>query len=516
MAAAHGGSYKDYLPAETQSYLGKLFGQKQAGLGPRGDEDGQAMAFNRESSIAGSQGIGTIDALRAPKDGGANARLPFAQGDGGDRTIERMAGEAVKGATTPTQLAQNASIIERLTGIQLSDAGRQALMAAGLRMMTTPGNIGTVLGTAGMQGMTTYSEAKQLEQAQIEAQRKQAFEREKFERPYSELTAQQKAAQEEKQTEFKDIEVPGIGKMTVKIVNNQPFTLDGKPLDLQRIQMTGGSFAENRERQAQAASSGVPLPMTDYVSTLPLKDQSKTRTKIYQDQTKILDKEEPAIATSKSDVQRADRFLELNTILSGPLLGRAPAITSEAAEMDSISAELSRKMRQPGEGATSDFDAKQFVSATVSRTKPKEANENIAAAFKAAKQNQMDFHNFKRQYLEQNQTLEGSRDYWRAYLEANPIFDKKFPIGKDGDTSNLRLNNNWKNYNEWFRDRMKANDPIVGPSATWKKEQETAAATPAAGATLPPNIPPGSKLIGTSTDGKEVYEAPNGKRYTSE
>jgi hypothetical protein len=53
-------------------------------------------------------------------------------------------------------------------------------MAAGLRMMTTPGNIGTVLGTAGMQGMATYSEAKKLEQAQIEAQRKQAFEREKF------------------------------------------------------------------------------------------------------------------------------------------------------------------------------------------------------------------------------------------------------------------------------------------------------------------------------------------------
>ena len=172
MAAANGGSYKDYLPAETQSYLGKVFGQKQAGLGPRGDEDGQALAFNRESSIAGSQGIGTIDALRAQKDGGANARLPFSQGDGGDRTIEAMAGEAAKGANTPTQLAQNASILERLTGIQLSDAGRQALMAAGLRMMTTPGNIGTVLGTAGMQGMATYSEAKQMENAQALAQQK--------------------------------------------------------------------------------------------------------------------------------------------------------------------------------------------------------------------------------------------------------------------------------------------------------------------------------------------------------
>ena len=172
MAAAHGGSYKDYLPAETQNYLGKIFGQQQAGVGPRGDEGGQALAFNRESSIAGSQGIGTIDALRAQKDGGANAPLPLTQGEGGDRTIEAMAGEAAKGANTPTQLAQNASILERLTGIQLSDAGRQALMAAGLRMMTTPGNIGTVLGTAGMQGMATYSEAKQMEQAQAVEQQK--------------------------------------------------------------------------------------------------------------------------------------------------------------------------------------------------------------------------------------------------------------------------------------------------------------------------------------------------------
>jgi len=181
MAAANGGSYKDYLPAETQNYLGKIFGQPQAGLGPRGDEDGQAMAFNRESSIAGSQGISAINqALKAQSSDGSSLALPLTQSDGGDRIIGPLAAEAVKGATTPTQLAQNASILERLTGIQLSDAGRQALMAAGLRMMTTPGNIGTVLGTAGMQGMTTYSEAKQLEQAQIEAQRKQAFEQKKF------------------------------------------------------------------------------------------------------------------------------------------------------------------------------------------------------------------------------------------------------------------------------------------------------------------------------------------------
>ncbi len=200
MAAAHGGSYKDYLPAETQRYLGKVFGQKQAdvelptkarptaytggvnepitpdvsdqsapGVGPRGDEGGQALAFNRESSIAGSQGIGTIDALRAQKDGGANAPLLFTQGEGGDRTnpaIDVAAQAIVPKNDDPRKLPQNLSILERVLGKEFDPATRQAIMAAGLRMMTTPGNIGTVLGTAGMQGMATYSEAKQLEQEQ--------------------------------------------------------------------------------------------------------------------------------------------------------------------------------------------------------------------------------------------------------------------------------------------------------------------------------------------------------------
>ena len=170
MAAAHGGSYKDYLPAETQSYLGKLFGQKQAGLGEPANGGPQAFSGDTRQDILAKYAKTPIEVRGEPKQGGL--KLPFAQGDGGDSTIEAMAGEAVKGANTPTQLAQNASILERLTGIQLSDAGRQALMAAGLRMMTTPGNIGTVLGTAGMQGMTTYSEAKQMENAQALAQQK--------------------------------------------------------------------------------------------------------------------------------------------------------------------------------------------------------------------------------------------------------------------------------------------------------------------------------------------------------
>ena len=181
MAAAHGGSYKDYLPAETQNYLGKIFGQQQADVElppnarPTAYTGGVNEPISQDISNQYAPGVG-------PRE---------------EKIAEGMAGEAVKGATTPTQLAQNASIIERLTGIQLSDAGRQALMAAGLRMMTTPGNIGTVLGTAGMQGMATYSEAKQMEQEQAvkQAQVRKELEQERHNRAIETMKTQTEARQ---------------------------------------------------------------------------------------------------------------------------------------------------------------------------------------------------------------------------------------------------------------------------------------------------------------------------------
>ena len=220
MAAANGGSYKDYLPAETQNYLGKIFGQQQAGLGPREDE------------------------------------LPP-----NAKPIEYMARKAAEGATTPTQLAQNASILERLTGIQLSDAGRQALMAAGLRMMTTPGNIGTVLGTAGMQGMATYSEAKKLEQAQIEAQRKQALEREKSDRPYREMTAAQKLQERRAaETEKRSLLTSERGRY----VDSERSTEDGNSV-----------FFDKDDNQFVTFVDGKPVPVSENKMTPPKSESGR-------------------------------------------------------------------------------------------------------------------------------------------------------------------------------------------------------------------------------------------------
>ena len=253
MAAANGGSYKDYLPAETQNYLGKIFGQPQAGLGERAN--GSPLAFNGNvRQDIGDKYAGTpIEVRGKPEQGGL--ALPYAGGDVGGGTVVMMARKAAERATTPAQLAQNASILERLTGIQLSDAGRQALMAAGLRMMTTPGDIGTVLGTAGMQGMATYSEAKQLEQAQIEAQRKQAFEREKFERPFREMTAQQKLQE----------------KRAAEVEKRSVLTLErGRYVESDRSTEGGKNvFFDKDANQFVTFEDGKPVPVSEDKMTPP-------------------------------------------------------------------------------------------------------------------------------------------------------------------------------------------------------------------------------------------------------
>ena len=167
MAAAHGGSYKDYLPAETQSYLGKLFGQKQ--------DDAELPPNARPTAYTGGVNEPITQDVSDQYAPGVGPR-----GDeGGDRTrpaIDAAAQAIVPKNHDPRKLPQNLSILERVLGKEFDPATRQAIMAAGLRMMTTPGNIGTVLGTAGMQGMATYSEAKQLEQEQAFKERQRQVE----------------------------------------------------------------------------------------------------------------------------------------------------------------------------------------------------------------------------------------------------------------------------------------------------------------------------------------------------
>lgn len=275
------------------------------------------------------------------------------------------------------------------------------------------------------------------------------------------LAQQKQAAAEKEEPTYREIKLPGMDPMTVKIVGGKVFTLDGKELDpaaLQAESERGGVMAQ----RAQGAALGIPPPRTDFIRTLPQKEQAKARIKLIADQTKLLDKEEKELTSTENDIRELQEFMELNrrstNLQSGPGGGRLPAVSADAQRMDSISASQSRKMRQPGEGATSDFDAKMFMKGTVSREKGLAANEAIASGAILAKKNQQDYLDFKRAYLEQNQTLEGARDYWKAYLNANKIFDPRSvtiaPNGEITDTSGARINAGRKPWREWFKEQM--------------------------------------------------------------
>ena len=488
MAAAHGGSYKDYLPAETQYYLGKLFGQKQ--------DDAELPPNARPTAYTGGVNETITQDVSDQYAPGVGPRE--------EKIAEGMAGEAVKGANTPTQLAQNASILERLTGIQLSDAGRQALMAAGLRMMTTPGNIGTVLGTAGMQGMATYSEAKQMEQAQDEARRKQAFEQEKFDRQYREMTAQQKA-----ESGLKPYRIGADGKL-------EPTP--GGSADPATVR----SLAEAKVPPSSMSPQSLEVSADVYRMTGRLPPNMGRG---------IQGNQEAAIIRNRAAEKEQDA-------------GGDPADWADRWQQFGTRATGSRTLETRAAGLTlAENEARALVPrvrellGTVNRTRFPDLNKLIIAG----------------------QTKTGNENEIKLGIAIGsliPVYARVLkPVGQVGQTDMANaqhlLEQKWATgqmgaaLDQFEVELHSAKDALAqarkeygasGPSLPGRPEKKAEtpppanpaappaagsgaakpAAPPAAGATLPPNIPPGSKLIGTSTDGKKVYEAPNGKRYTSE
>lgn len=153
-------------------------------------------------------------------------------------------------------------------------------------------------------------------------------------------------------------------------------------------------------------------------------------------------------AEATEGITKIDRFIALNKKTdTGPVQGILPAITAAEQEMDAITAETSRKMRTPGEGSTSDYDAKMFKAGTVSRQKNRTANLNMGNAYKAMRQNEIDKVSFLQGYATVYGNLHGADAAWRQYLEANPIFDKTQP-GKQ------KLNPKRQRYTEYFRAQM--------------------------------------------------------------
>lgn len=181
--------------------------------------------------------------------------------------------------------------------------------------------------------------------------------------------------------------------------------------------------------QQSAQALGVPAA-PDMYRGISKKQRDILQGKEMLQAEKRLAEEEQAARAQGVSATDANRFKQLNEkTTTGPITGSAPVawargiFDDDVQEMKSIQDRLTPKMREPGSGATSDFDAKMFQSALFGVNKQKGANEAIANAMILKSKAEKDRVAFSNAYLQANKTLRGADTAWAKYAEDNPIFD---------------------------------------------------------------------------------------------
>lgn len=273
--------------------------------------------------------------------------------------------------------------------------------------------------------------------------------------------------EDEDTEELKDITLPDQSKITVVRRGGKSYDpVTNEELDPAKLSALQGA-SDMADRKAQAQANGIPLPERDMLANIKNpKIRAAQQAKMMDEARKVLTTEEVKSPSSSimEDMREAQRFLDINQkhqAQSGPFVGKVPAMTQPAEEMDKISIGLSRKLRQPGEGTMSNFDAQQFGKAFMSRNNDYNVNLNIGKGFIATKQLELERREFFNQYAEQNGTIQGAQAQWNKYLEANPVFDREGSKGKS-----VVLNPNRMGWQDYFRKEMSpktfVRDPQTG------------------------------------------------------
>lgn len=257
----------------------------------------------------------------------------------------------------------------------------------------------------------------------------------------------------ERAGELKTLTLPDGTSMSVIMRGGQAFDpITNQPVTPEM--MSGRTAATADARRAEAEASGIPVPERDIYRNLTPKQREAARAKAIDNATKMLDKIEVESPTAglEKDIVDTRRFLEINAAnqgRTGPIVGMTPSFSEAAKEMDAIGANMARKMRQPGEGATSDYDARMFQRMTLSTSNPYAVNRNLGLGVVAQRKDEIDKREFMREYLSQNGTLDGADRYWRQYLKDNPIFAR----GQEKmDIRNIQLNTDRANWRDYFRE----------------------------------------------------------------
>jgi hypothetical protein len=213
-------------------------------------------------------------------------------------------------------------------------------------------------------------------------------------------------------------------------------TLDKTQFD--RLQANRKLSMEESDKAAKAGENveiqppkllGVP-DAPNILGNLPANVRGKIQEKEYLAGNKTLDTQEREAQPINEIAGQARRFQELNAkndtggFTSLPIIKQLRGfVDPEFQELESISSSIVPKMREPGSGSTSDFDAMMFQKATIGTDKRKEANDAISQALIARAEREKDRLNFANRYLMQNKTLRGANEAWSQYINDVPIFD---------------------------------------------------------------------------------------------
>lgn len=182
-------------------------------------------------------------------------------------------------------------------------------------------------------------------------------------------------------------------------------------------------------------------------------DERKNYNKIQQKQSEQVDKANKTLAA----MDRAERALEkISTggvygvpVVGTPAQATMAAFNKDVSDFDAVSNEMQRQAYVPGEGQISNFERELFQRSNISLGRPKETNQMLINAYRAAAQNTKARAEFLDRFFRTNKTTTGAEELWNIYLTANPIL-------VEDQNGNISLNAGRKTYQEFF------SDPVVG------------------------------------------------------
>jgi hypothetical protein len=205
------------------------------------------------------------------------------------------------------------------------------------------------------------------------------------------------------------------------------------------------------------------------------------------------------VGSARSRIGLAREFITLNARnptgigAAGPL-GMAARLNPAYDRMDSISASLIPKEREPGSGPMSDKDIALYGRAQIGIGRPGPANQAIAEAAIAQSERDIEYSAFLDEYAQRNGNIVGSTEDWQAYVNAYPLLQE----GEDG-LIELRPRSQIQSWRDFmgFGERQRGGSQSRAGGGQPARSAPNRPLSPQEAAALPP----GTRFIGT--DGVE-------------